>query len=41
MVLGLVSHHPTMMPLYTFVKSEASVFSLRLLELEGGDIAVA
>lgn len=41
MVLDLVSHLPTMMPLYTFVKSEASIFSLRLLELEGGDRAVA
>ena len=41
MVLGLVSHHPTMMPLYTFLKSEASIFGLRLLELEAGDIAVA
>lgn len=40
MTLGLVSHHPTLMPLCLFRKSEASVLGLRLLELEGSDIAV-
>lgn len=36
-MVGLVSHDPTMMPLCLFLKSEASVLGLKLLQLEGGD----
>lgn len=34
--VGLVSHISTMMLLYPFLKSEASILGLRLLELEDG-----